>query len=412
MRSDIDRLMEEAGLDALLIRGPSHQNPSMVYFTGYANMTSATLIKKRGAEPVLIHNAMERDEAAKSGIRLKSIDDFDWMALIESVDGDMIRATSELLKRAFKEFGVNGQVALYGRLEIGHTYSSMMHLQSLVPGVRLVGESLHDSVLTRARMTKDIQEVERIRRMGRITTEVVSEIADFLTSQHIKDDVLVDGEDQPVTIGTVRSLIELHLARLGADNPDGTIFAMGHDAAVPHSVGRDSDALRVGVPIIFDIFPCEPGGGYYYDFTRTWCLGHAPDEVQQVYEDVHEAYTALLKSLRAGGLCRDYQLKACDVFEARGHPTVRGDPKTERGYVHSLGHGLGLDVHEAPGFSGLSSNEDVLEAGAVVTLEPGLYYPERDLGVRLEDTLWIRPDGSPEIMAEYPLDLVLPVHEG
>jgi Xaa-Pro aminopeptidase len=165
----------------------------------------------------------------------------------------------------------------------------------------------------------------------------------------------------------------------------------------------------VGVPIIFDIFPCEPGGGYYYDFTRTWCLGHAPEQVERVYEDVLSVYTTLLKSLRAGGLCRDFQLEACDMFEARGHPTVRGDPRTERGYVHSLGHGLGLDVHEAPGFSGLSSNDDVLEAGSVVTLEPGLYYPERDLGVRLEDTLWIRPDGSPEILAEHPLDLVLPV---
>jgi phosphoketolase len=58
MRSDIDRLMEEADLDAILVRGPGHQNPSMVYFTGYANMTSATLIKKRGEEPVLIHFLM------------------------------------------------------------------------------------------------------------------------------------------------------------------------------------------------------------------------------------------------------------------------------------------------------------------------------------------------------------------
>jgi Xaa-Pro aminopeptidase len=410
MRSDIDRLMEEAGLDAILVRGPGHQNPSMVYFTGYANMTSATLIKKRGEDPVLIHFSMERDEAAKSGCRLKSIDDFDWMPLIEAANGDMIQATSELLRRAFEEFGVHGQVALYGRLEIGQAYSCMRRLESLMPEVRLVGESIHDAILTQARKTKDAQEVERIRRMGRITTGVVSEIAEFLTSQRIKDDMLIDREDRPVTIESARRLINLHLARLGADNPDGTIFAMGHDAAVPHSVGRDSDILRVGEPIIFDIFPCEPGGGYYYDFTRTWCLGHAPEKVQEAYEDVLDVYRTLLKSLRAGEPCRDYQLMACDLFEARGHPTVRSDPQSERGYVHSLGHGLGLDVHEAPGFSGLSSNGDVLEPGSVITLEPGLYYPEHDLGVRLEDTLWIRPDGSPEVLAGYPLDLVLPVH--
>jgi len=82
-------------------------------------------------------------------------------------------------------------------------------------------------------------------------------------------------------------------------------------------------------------------------------------------------------------------------------------PNTERGFVHSLGHGLGLDVHESPTFSGLASNDDILEPGSVITLEPGLYYPDQDLGVRLEDTLWIRPDGTPEILATYPLDLVL-----
>src|SRR3972149_1045648 len=76
MRSDIDALMEEAGHDFLLVRGPSISNPNMVYFTGFANMTFATLIKKRGEEAVLICNPMERDEAAKSGLRLKNIDDY------------------------------------------------------------------------------------------------------------------------------------------------------------------------------------------------------------------------------------------------------------------------------------------------------------------------------------------------
>jgi Xaa-Pro aminopeptidase len=70
---------------------------------------------------------------------------------------------------------------------------------------------------------------------------------------------------------------------------------------------------------------------------------------------------------------------------------------------------LGLDVHEAPGFSEFSTNDDILEPGSVITLEPGLYYPARDAGVRLEDTLWIQQDGRPQLLADYPMDLVLPV---
>ncbi len=95
-----------------------------------------------------------------------------------------------------------------------------------------------------------------------------------------------------------------------------------------------------------------------------------------------------------------------------GHPTVLSDPQTERGYVHSLGHGVGLDVHEAPYLSNAESNRDELQPGAVFTLEPGLYYPDRKMGVRLENTLWMRPDGTAAVVAPYPLDLVLPVRRG
>src|SRR3990172_4604246 len=311
MRSDIDNLMEEAGHDFLMVRGTSGSNPSMVYFTGIANMTHATLLKKRGETPVLIHNAMERDEAAKSGCRLKNIDDFGWIKLIEAAGGDTIEATSQLLRLAFDEFNVQGQVAIYGRLEIGDAYSLMKRIEEVMPQVHFLGEARDTSVLSRARTTKDTEEVERIRHMGRITTDVVSEVAGFLTSQRVKGEMLIDGEGQPVTIGAVRRLIDLQLARLGAANPDATIFAMGHDSAVPHSIGRDSEALRVGQPIIFDIFPCEPGGGYYYDFTRTWCLGHAPDEVQQLYQDVLDIYNPLLKDLHGGIACREFQNMAC-----------------------------------------------------------------------------------------------------
>ena len=106
-------------------------------------------------------------------------------------------------------------------------------------------------------------------------------------------------------------------------------------------------------------------------------------------------------------LCREYQRWTCERFEAKGHPTVKSDPKTQKGYVHTLGHGLGLAVHESPFFPDLEANPDRLLPGAVFTVEPGLYYPERGLGVRIEDTLWMRPDGTVETLAEFPKDLVL-----
>ena len=163
---------------------------------------------------------------------------------------------------------------------------------------------------------------------------------------------------------------------------------------------------------MFDLFPCEMGGGYFYDVTRTWCLGYAPEDVEQLYDQVLLAYTEAEKKIRPGMLAREVQLGVCRIFELMGHPTVLSDPQTERGYVHSVGHGVGLDVHESPYLSNAESNLDVLQPGAVFTLEPGLYYPDRKMGVRLENTLWMRPDGKAEVVAPYPLDLILPVRRG
>jgi Xaa-Pro aminopeptidase len=262
----------------------------------------------------------------------------------------------------------------------------------------------------RAMATKDNLEVERIRKMGHITTRVVGNVADFLTSHTVKEEVLIQANGSPLTVGDVKRRINLWLSEYGVENPEGTIFAIDRDAGVPHSSGNSHDLIRLGQTIVFDIFPCEAGGGYFYDFTRTWCLGHAPEPVQAVYSDVLDVYRQVKSSLVVDTICRDYQVLTCELFEARGHPTVKSNPQTQEGYVHGLGHGVGLNIHEYPRFSlTAGSDSDRLSPGSIVTVEPGLYYPERGLGVRLEDTIWVRPDGDMEVLAEYPLDLVLPM---
>ena len=97
--------------------------------------------------------------------------------------------------------------------------------------------------------------------------------------------------------------------------------------------------------------------------------------------------------MRPGTRASDYQTLVCDLFESRGFATTRADAKTLSGYVHSLGHGVGLEIHEKPSFSLAPSNHDLIEAGDVVTIEPGLYFPDRELGVRIEDTFVVRENG-------------------
>ncbi len=214
---------------------------------------------------------------------------------------------------------------------------------------------------------------------------------------------------EPVTIGEVKKNINLWLAEAGAENPEGTIFSMGRDAGVPHSSGNDAEGLRLGESIVFDIFPCQVGGGYFYDFTRTWCLGYAPESVQNLHNQVKQVYDQIVSELKVNNTCYPYQQRTCELFEAMGHPTIRTHKNTEDGYNHSIGHGLGLRVHEKPWFGEKADVSDSLNPGSVFTIEPGLYYPEKGMGVRIEDTYCINHKGKIELMAEFPYDLILSI---
>ncbi len=410
MKTDLDQLMAENGMDAMLITGPLQHNPYMVYLTGGGHVTQADLIQKRGEAPVLFHGSMERDEAAKTGLQTRSYSLYPFADLMKEAEGDRLLAMALRYKRMFEDVGVTrGKVALYGQTDIGRGYAVLDRLSQLMPDVELVGYPKEDFLL-RAMATKEENELERIRRMGEVTTTVVGMVADLLTSSPVRGEVLLRADGEPLTIRDVKAKINLWLAERGAENPEDTIFAIGHDAGVPHSSGNPADVLRLGQTLVFDIFPNEAGGGYFYDFTRTWSLGYATDEALKLYEQVLSVYQTLVSEMEVGKHFPHYQKRTCELFEAMGHPTVMSQPETEVGYVHSLGHGVGLFIHELPSAGVLASPKDALIPGAVFTLEPGLYYPERGLGVRIEDTYTVTPDGKFTVLGPvFPYDLVLPM---
>ena len=408
MKIDLDKLLQSYDFDGVLVVGPGDHNPAMMYLTGGGHFTG-DLIQKRGQPPLLFCRAMERDEAAKTGLPTKLIDDYKWVELLKQAGGDVLKATVMRYQKMLTDCGLAaGRVTVYGRVELGSMFTVLNGVQAVLPGLTFVGET-GNTMLMEVQLTKDASEATRIRKMGQITTAVVGQVADFLTSHKVRNQVLVRPDGQPLTIGEVKSRINLWLAERGAENPQGTIFAIGRDSGVPHSSGNPADPLRLGQTIVFDIYPCEEGGGYYHDLTRTWCLGYASDEALKLYEDVLSVYNQITDELKVNAPYKAYQQRTCELFEGLGHPTVKSNPETQDGYVHSVGHGVGLNIHERP-WSGVSAGEaDRLVPGAVFTIEPGLYYPERGLGVRLENTVWVNPDGGFEIMADYPMDLVLPV---
>jgi Xaa-Pro aminopeptidase len=167
---------------------------------------------------------------------------------------------------------------------------------------------------------------------------------------------------------------------------DETIVAGGAQGADPHERGHGE--LKAHAPIVIDIFPRHLVHGYWGDLTRTVVRGRASPLVRRMYGAVRAAQAAALNHLRPGVKGSTVHAAAAAEMDRRGFPRRTVDGRAV-GFIHSTGHGVGLAVHEAPS---LGVNDVRLRAGHVVTVEPGLYYPETG-GVRIEDTVVITRDG-------------------
>jgi Xaa-Pro aminopeptidase len=265
-------------------------------------------------------------------------------------------------------------------------------------GIRDCGVSVEadsEGVVESIRATKTDEEIESIRATQR-ANEAAMERAEALFDAATVSDGVVHHEGKPLTAERVKRDIEIELLEHGCAL-DETIVACGADAADPHD--RGSGPLRAGESIIVDIFPRSKETGYHGDLTRTFCVGEPGETIEAWHDLTLEAQAAALETVEAGVSGSEVHGAVCDVYEDAGIPTLRADETTETGFIHTTGHGVGLDVHEPPRIS----EQDVeLEAGNVVTIEPGVYDPEVG-GVRIEDLVVVTEDGH-ENLTTYPKD--------
>ena len=257
-------------------------------------------------------------------------------------------------------------------------------------------------------LTKDADEIARLRSVAERTNQVMAVAWETIANLRVDGDYLLDDADgKRVTIGDIKDLVRRELMARGLEDTN-MIFAQGRDAGFPHSRGEADMPLRLGQSIVFDLFPRELGGGYHHDMTRTWCIGFAPPEVQAAHDTVMEAFDIAVEAYGLNKPTHLMQEAVLDHFEAAGHPTTRTDSGTMEGYIHTLGHGVGIEIHEAPSISHLR-RDDVFQIGNVLTIEPGLYYPERGYGVRVEDLLIIDENGELESLTPFRKDLIIPL---
>jgi Xaa-Pro aminopeptidase len=188
MKDQLDQLMRSLNFDALWITGPANHNPSMRYFTGESHLTHAELFIRPDQEPLLFHSAMEREEAAGTGLSTKELGEYQLVTFIAECDGVVVLARAKMYQAVLEELGLaSSRVALYGKTEVGSSWGVLSKLSKLLPALELVGEG-RNSLLLNARATKDEEEIDRIRRMGKVTTDVVSRVARFLQSCSVGED--------------------------------------------------------------------------------------------------------------------------------------------------------------------------------------------------------------------------------
>ena len=192
----------------------------------------------------------------------------------------------------------------------------------------------------------------------------------------------------PLTSEKLRGIIETAILQAGG-HVRNTIVAGGRQGCDPHERGHG--VLRAREPIILDVFPRSQKTGYFGDITRTVVKGHAREGLRKLYHTVERAQELAFSQLHAKANPRSIHHSLQEYFAEQGYRTGIHEGRMQ-GFFHSTGHGVGLELHESPSL-GPQSRES-LRAGHVVTLEPGLYYPELGGGVRLEDVALVMARGA------------------
>ncbi|KQC07483.1 MAG: peptidase M24 [Methanolinea sp. SDB] len=371
-----DAVLEKDGADSFVMFGSS-DIADMRYITGFTTTDQIAYIRKRGERGVIIVSQMELSRAllestcsvmtrAEAGLLdiLKTEKDR-WKALAAMIAG--LSGSAVLVPAWFP-------IILARELE---RYGSVIVDRGTIEGMKA---------------KKTHREIEYIKKVQAVTESAMDRAITLIRNSKARDGVLYQ-DNSPLTSENVRAAIHFTLLESGCI-PSDTIVSCGNESGMPHA--RGSGPLREDEPIVIDIFPRDEHTGYYSDMSRTVCKGEPSREIIEMYSAVLEAQDLASHTIRAGVTGADVYQAVVDLFSEKGYPTGN------TGFVHNLGHGVGLDVHELPSV-GPGGGE--LSVGNIITNEPGLYFPDLG-GIRLEDIGAVTRTGF-DCFTHFPKELIL-----
>ncbi len=359
----------------LLIIADSERDANMLYATGLFVPDPFIYLKTRG-RPLIVMSDLEIDRARAqaSHCRVASLSAYQQKLRARGIKQPGL---AQVVRQILREKGIRG-VTVPDDFPLGLATD----LEKL--GVKV---KARPGTFFAEREIKSAAEVRKISAALMMAEVGMAEAMQVLRTAKIGRDRKLIYHNLPLTSEKLRSVIDcaiLQASGLAAN----TIVAGGRQACDPHE--RGYGPLRANELIIIDIFPRSQKTGYFGDITRTVVRGRASEAARKLYHTVFQAQKIGFKKIHAGTPTSGVHKAVQQFFEQQGYQTGRRNGRME-GFFHGTGHGLGLEIHEAPRMGATSAGR--LQPGHVVTVEPGLYYPEIG-GVRLEDVALVTNNGA------------------
>ena len=377
------------GADGMLLIGASEKNADLHYASGFLAPDPFAFIQSAEARTMLVSELeIDRARARAAADRVLSIAPYQHQAAKQSPP-------------------LPGGFLYYGAVALALAETGLKRL--LVPAdfplsagdfFRERGFELQvaEPPLFPQRAVKTAEELEAIQAALTAAEAGMEAALAALQASSVDGDGYLQSEGESLTSERVRYLIHHRLLELDCV-AEHTIVACGTASCDPHEEG--SGPLQAHQPIVIDIFPRSASTRYFGDITRTVVKGRASDGLKEMYETVRRAQELAFAQVRSGADGVAVHRGILELFDQAGFATGERDGRMQ-GFFHGTGHGLGLEIHEAPS---ISSRGGPLEAGHVVTVEPGLYYADFG-GVRIEDVVAVDDDGC-RILTRFPRFLEL-----
>ena len=374
-------MIKDEGQNLLVIGAPEN-DADAYHLSGFLAPDSVICLRVAG-KTYLVVSSLEYGRAEKEAPvdRLLSHEELEIMRLARELKSGA-KAYAAAVANLLDELGAHGSPIVVPA-DFGIVYADELRAR----GVTLTPDGKLFDGLRRA---KTEEEISHIQKTQSAVEAACAHAVVILEGTGIRDDGTLEWGGETLTSEKLRGEIDVELLRRGCA-ADGTIVAGGPQGADPHERGHGP--LKVGESIIVDIFPVDLSTRYYSDMTRTFVKGEPNDGLQEMYYAVLESQEAALSMIKAGINGKDVHNKVAEVLHEAGYKTnvhdqEDGKPLT-KGFFHGTGHGVGLEIHEAPR---VSIADAELIPGDVISVEPGVYDPEVG-GVRIEDLVVVTEDG-------------------